>query len=74
MGTKITFGLAIRRGREAAGLSVAALAGRLGVRPQAVYQLEADERRPSLDSLRHLARELGLDAGELLRLVPEAPP
>lgn len=54
------FGPRLRALREAAGLSVAELAGRIGFTRQAVWHLEAGKGRPSWDVVQALARVLGV--------------
>jgi transcriptional regulator with XRE-family HTH domain len=56
--------------RVAQGLSQRALATKLGMKPSAVARLELAEHNPSVDTLQHLARVLGLHL--VLELVPGA--
>lgn len=63
-----TLGTTLRAGREAAGLSVRAVAQVVGVAPSNVLRFETDERRPSAPVVRRLARTLQLNETELLEL------
>ena len=56
---KSAFPVRLRSLREAAGLSVAALAEAAGLTRQMIRYLEIGERTPSLDTLRRLATALG---------------
>lgn len=57
---------AIRKARVAAGLSAAALARLLGVAESTVRRWEAGGRTPSDDTVRRIARALGVGV-EVLR-------
>jgi transcriptional regulator with XRE-family HTH domain len=61
-----TFGSAIRRLRQAAGLSQSEFARALDVSPTYVSHLESDRREPSLQLLRKMAAKLNLPTGFLL--------
>lgn len=66
-----TLGTYIKTARKAAGLSLATLAGRVGVSAQAVHQWEADAATPTPRALHFLARELpALEPRKLLALIP----
>jgi transcriptional regulator with XRE-family HTH domain len=62
----MTLGAAIKRLRNAAGLSQRELAERIQVDASYLSHLEADRREPSLGLLRSLARELNIHPGLLL--------
>lgn len=53
-------GARIRYARELVGLSQAALADAIGVRPTSVWRFEHDENAPSAESAVLLARALGV--------------
>ncbi len=55
-----SIGQRIRQGRQAAGLTQEALAGKCGVSRAAVAQWEGDVTRPSLDHLQKAAETLGV--------------
>jgi transcriptional regulator with XRE-family HTH domain len=57
----------IRKLREAANLTQADLADKLGVTQAYIAMLESDAREPSLDVLRRLAKALKADVSELLK-------
>ena len=50
----------LRSLREQAGLSVAQLAVKAGLRRETIHRYEAGEREPSLVGLKRLARGLGV--------------
>ena len=61
----------IRRHREAAGLSQAALAREIGVPPSTVFRLELGEiAAPDPDKLQRLAAALSIDPEELFARYP----
>lgn len=55
----------VRRRREELGLTGAQLAGRAGLAPSAVSQIETGRRTPSSASVVKLAEGLGVEVGEL---------
>jgi transcriptional regulator with XRE-family HTH domain len=59
-------GRAIRRAREAAGIGVREMAGRLGCSPSHVSQVERGVTSPSVHTLFSMVRELGLSLDDLL--------
>lgn len=62
----------LRAAREAAGLTQAAAAARLGVTPSYLSQLESGHRRPNLEWLLQLAACYGAAPGDLDgRLAPQ---
>ena len=61
-----TLGLALRQAREASGISVRGMAGRLGLSPSHVSQVERGVTSPSVHTLFAMVRELGLSLDELL--------
>jgi len=62
-----TFGQRVRAMRLARKLSVPDLALRAGLQRTHVYALEAGRKRsPRLETVRQLARALGVPAGELI--------
>jgi len=64
-------GTAIRRHREAAGLSQLALAKKIGVPASTVFRLEKGEfGMPDPDKLARLAEALDIEAEELYALAP----
>ena len=64
-------GAAIRRHREAAGLSQLALATKIGVPASTIFRLEKGEfGMPDPDKLARLAEALGVEAEELYALAP----
>ena len=56
----------IREVRQASGLSLRALAARLGVSPSLISQVETGKARPSVRTLYAIANELGISLDELL--------
>jgi transcriptional regulator with XRE-family HTH domain len=58
-------GTRVREHREAAGLSLRALAGRLGVSASLLSRIENDKAQPSVTTLYGLTAELGLSLDEL---------
>lgn len=62
---KPAFARRLRQLREAAGLSVAELAAKLGVSRQAVHQLEAGRAQPAWETVQRLADVLGLSTEDL---------
>jgi transcriptional regulator with XRE-family HTH domain len=64
-------GAAIRRHREAAGLTQLALANQIGVPASTIFRLEKGEfGRPDPNKLARLAEALGIEAEELYALAP----
>ena len=61
-----TLGRALRRAREASGISVRGMAGRLGFSPSHVSQVERGVTSPSVHTLFAMVRELGLSLDDLL--------
>lgn len=61
--TMVSFdvGAAVRRAREAAGLTQAELAGRAGVSRMTVQKLEANEKDPRVSTTLVVFRALGLE-------------
>jgi transcriptional regulator with XRE-family HTH domain len=73
MAMKKTLGQALKRAREALGLTQRQLASQAGVKASHVAFLESDRRRPSLGLLSRLAEVLGLEQDKLILLAqPEA--
>ncbi len=69
-----SFGTRLRRLREAAGLTQEELAGRAGLTPNAISDLERGKRRrPYPHTVRSLADALGLPGGERAALVAAVP-
>jgi transcriptional regulator with XRE-family HTH domain len=72
------FARALREHREAAGLSMYALAKRTGLTKQAVSRLEQGDREPTWTTVQRLALALGVDCTAFvdpaLTLPPEPPP
>lgn len=62
----------LREVRQARGLSLRALAERLGVSPSLISQVETGRARPSVRTLYAMANELGISLDELM--FPDAPP
>lgn len=60
----------LREARESAGLSREALAKKAGITAQTIYDVENENRKPSLTVLDSLAKELGLPISELLKGSP----
>lgn len=73
-----TMGDRLRRARTARGLSLRALAKRLGVSPSLISQVETGRAKPSVSTLYALTTELGISLDELLFIdappAPVAPP
>lgn len=61
------FSANLRRARERAGLSQAALSRESGVSPSEICRIEANEREPRLSTILRLSRALGVEMTELLR-------
>ena len=61
-----TMGDRLRRARTARGLSLRAIATRLGVSPSLVSQVETGRAKPSVSTLYALANELGISLDELM--------
>src|SRR5262249_569986 len=58
------FGRRLRKARIAAGLSQGGLGGRIGLTRQSISYLELGEREPSWETVRLLARVLGVSLDE----------
>jgi mannose-6-phosphate isomerase-like protein (cupin superfamily)/DNA-binding XRE family transcriptional regulator len=56
----------LRRARTARGLSLRAIARRLGVSPSLISQVETGRAKPSVSTLYALANELGISLDELM--------
>lgn len=61
----------VRKRREERGLSIRALARRIGVSPSLVSQIETGKANPSVGTLLAIATELGLSLDELFLDAPE---
>ena len=68
------FGQEVRRRREAAGLTLEALAERAGLTPNYIGGIEMGKRDPSLSTVLSLARGLRIPPGELLGGLNELSP
>lgn len=64
----------LREFRDRAGLSMQALANRVGTTAPQINKLEKGERRLTLDWMTRLAGALGIEAKDLLPLPTRAPP
>lgn len=63
----ITLGKRIRAAREAKGLEQQELAHKVGIKPVQMWKYEAGRvKRPSLETLHRIARELGVTIDGLL--------
>jgi transcriptional regulator with XRE-family HTH domain len=62
----VEFGQEIRRRREAAGMTLEALAERVGLTPNYIGGIEIGKRDPSLSSVLSLARGLRVPPSDLL--------
>lgn len=71
---KSEFGDRMRELREAAGLTQAALAEKLGVPQSAISQWEGGRHAPPVTSVPDLAKALGVEAGELFKPATKAKP
>lgn len=60
----MTLGQRIRQLRKQRGLTVAKLAYRAGIHPQAMNHYECDLRQPNVDNLRRIANALGVTLGK----------
>jgi DNA-binding XRE family transcriptional regulator len=60
-----TLGARIRHERQAAGLTIRKLAGKIGVSPSLISQIERGRASPSVATLWSIASELGLPVGDL---------
>lgn len=67
---KRTLGERVANARLLSGLTQRELAGACGVTKPTISRIEADVRKPSLELLRLLARELGVTADHLLEGLP----
>ncbi|HUF28337.1 MAG TPA: helix-turn-helix transcriptional regulator [Gemmatimonadaceae bacterium] len=69
MNEQRTVGSVVRQAREIRGLSVEELCRRAHLQPVVLFNIEEDlDDRPPASALFFLAKELGLDYAELLRL------
>jgi transcriptional regulator with XRE-family HTH domain len=66
----VRFGEAVRRARNAAGLTQEDLADRAGLDRSYVGGIERGERNPTLVVIAKIAAGLGISLGELFALVP----
>src|ERR1043165_6740186 len=62
--SRIRLGRELRRHREAAGLTMEALARRMGCSQSKISRLENAERKPNLDDVLDIADALGLDEAD----------
>jgi transcriptional regulator with XRE-family HTH domain len=69
----MTFGEALKRFRERAGLTQAALAERAGLPLRSVQNWEISHREPRIDGLKRLARALGVTVDRLIADVEPDP-
>ena len=70
-----TMGDRLRRARTARGISLRSMAGRVGVSPSLISQVETGRAKPSVNTLYALANELGISLDELLFMdAPPVPP
>jgi len=69
---RIGIGAEIRRVRRAAGLTQAALAGRLGIHPNSVTTWEHDAAMPSDEALRGIQKVTGVWLGAYKRSAVES--
>ncbi|MFI6357257.1 helix-turn-helix domain-containing protein [Streptomyces sp. NPDC050743] len=65
-----TLGRALRRRRKSSGLSLRALAERVGISPSALSHIENGRSQPSVTTLFALVRELGTSLDELFAVGP----
>jgi transcriptional regulator with XRE-family HTH domain len=63
----LAVGKGIRQVREAKGVQGAVLAEQVGVSPNTIYRIEANDRTPSLDLLERIAEELGVSPAEFFK-------
>jgi transcriptional regulator with XRE-family HTH domain len=68
------FGAELRRHREEAGLTLAALAERSGLSVGYISLIERGERDPSISTVTALAKALGISPGEFLKPMPKMGP
>jgi transcriptional regulator with XRE-family HTH domain len=61
-----SFGVEVRRLRQAQGLSLVKLSQRCGVTPNYIGNIENGHRQPHLSTMLTLARGLGVPLGEIL--------
>ena len=66
MSISVTIGANLRRRRQAAGMSLADLAGAAGIGKTTLHALELGEGNPTLSTLWALASALGVPLGDLL--------
>ena len=64
----VSLGSALKRLRQAAGLTQRELSDRLGVKPTYISHLEADRKEPSVSLLRRFASHLEVPPGLLLAI------
>jgi transcriptional regulator with XRE-family HTH domain len=70
----VEFGQEIRRRREAAGLTLEALAERAGLTPNYIGGIEMGRRDPSLSTVLAIARGLRISPADLLGGIEEMSP
>jgi transcriptional regulator with XRE-family HTH domain len=70
----LEFGRAIRRRREALGLTLEQLSERSGITPNYIGTIENGKRDPSISTLQGIAIGLGVSLGELLGAKPHLSP
>jgi len=70
----VEFGQEVRRRREAAGLTLEALAERSGLTPNYIGGIEMGKRDPSLSTVLSLARGLAVSPADLLGGLNELSP
>lgn len=58
--------------RKLKGWSMAKLAAVVGMSPNTISELEANERQPREDTVKKIADVLGLDMADLYEIEPEA--
>lgn len=68
---EIDIGRRIAQFREERGLSQSALAKQMGSSQSAISQIEAGERNPSFETLRQIAKALGMTPAMLVGADPE---
>lgn len=60
-----TFGNVIKSAREKAGITVEALAEKIGITERYLYRIENEGKKPRYDVLYKLIRELSIDPNEI---------
>jgi transcriptional regulator with XRE-family HTH domain len=73
MSISVTIGASLRRRRQAAGMSLADLAGAAGIGKTTLHALELGEGNPTLSTLWALASALGVPLGDLIEEQAAAP-